>query len=132
MMGLALSLFAVFGGITHHGEHAIALYLAAILFFVGLAHAISAVILRWAMQGMVAAVWWGGGIAILFAAVAGDDAEIFLTAMFFGQIVFGLYAMLLERRRRLCGTGDAAWVRGFRSWIRWCMGRCGWLCFRCC
>ncbi|HEV2645292.1 MAG TPA: hypothetical protein VGU46_02900 [Acidobacteriaceae bacterium] len=97
--GLAVSLFAVFGGITRHGEHTFALYLAAIVFFIGLAHAISAAILQWTMQGMVAAVWWGGGIAILFAPSPVAMLKIFLTATFFGQIVFGLYAMSLQRQR---------------------------------
>jgi hypothetical protein len=97
-MGIGVSLFAISGGIADRAEHGIALYLAAILFFVGMAHAISALILRWAAQGMAAAVWWGGGIAILFASSPEVMLEIFLGATFFGQIVFGLYAMVLERR----------------------------------
>ncbi|HEV2619704.1 MAG TPA: hypothetical protein VGU23_07165, partial [Acidobacteriaceae bacterium] len=99
MSGTALSLFGFSGGISHQAQHDFALYLAAMLFFVGLAHAISAAILRWGVQGAVAAIWWGGGIAILFVRSPVVMLEIFLTATFFGQIVFGLYVMLLERRR---------------------------------
>jgi hypothetical protein len=98
MMGMAVALFAVFGGVTHKAWHAPEVYMAAILFFIGLAHAISAVVLRWVAQGMAAAVWWGGGIAMLFVSSQAMILEIFLGATFFGQIVFGLYAMVLERR----------------------------------
>jgi hypothetical protein len=100
MAGTATGLFSVFGGITHHSGHGIlSLYLAAILFFIGMAHAISAAILRWAAQGLAAAVWWGGGIAVLFASSPRMMTDVFLAVTFFGQILFGLYAMLQERRR---------------------------------
>jgi hypothetical protein len=74
-------------------------YVAAILFFIGLAHATSAVILRWGVQGAVAALWWGSGIAVLFVSSASADLAIFLAASFFGMILFGVYAMTLERPR---------------------------------
>jgi hypothetical protein len=99
MTGIGLGLFSTFGGISHRAEHGIALYLAGILFFIGVAHGTSAAILRWAAQGVVAAIWWGGGIAMLFASSEAMRVGIFLGATFFGQIVFGLYAMWLERRR---------------------------------
>jgi hypothetical protein len=99
MTGIGLGLFSTFGGISHRAEHGIALYLAGILFFIGVAHATSAAILRWAAQGVVGAIWWGGGIAMLFASSEAMRLGIFLGATFFGQIVFGLYVMSLERRR---------------------------------
>jgi hypothetical protein len=96
MMGAGVTLFAFSAGIAHRANSAV--YFTAILFFVGLAHATSAVILRWGVQGAVAAIWWGSGIAILFVSSQSVMLAIFLSASFFGMILFGLYAMLLERR----------------------------------
>ena len=95
-MGSAIGLYVIAAIASHHaGSPA---YVAAILFFIGLAHAISAMILRWGVQGVVAAIWWAGGIAVFFVS-AGQSIAIFLVATFFGMILFGLYAMWLERRR---------------------------------
>jgi hypothetical protein len=96
MMGAGVTLFAFSAAIAHRANSPI--YIAAILFFVGLAHGTSAVILRWGVQGAVAAIWWGSGIAILFVRSQSVMLAIFLTASFFGMILFGLYAMMLERR----------------------------------
>lgn len=96
MMGAGVALFCFSGAISHHANSAV--YISAILFFVGLAHGTSAVILRWGVQGAVAAMWWGSGIAILFVSSPSVMLAIFLTASFFGMIVFGLYAMMLERK----------------------------------
>jgi len=95
-MGTAIMLYVVAAIASHHaGSPA---YVAAILFFIGLAHAISAMILRWAVQAAVAAVWWIGGCAVFFV-TSDQSVVIFLVASFFGMIVFGLYAMMMERRR---------------------------------
>ncbi len=96
-MGLTITLFIVAGFASHHA-HGPAFW-AALSFFVGLAHAISAMILRWWMQGIVAAIWLAGGIATFFFTRPSEGIGIFLVATFFGQIVFGLYVMMLERRR---------------------------------
>jgi hypothetical protein len=95
-MGSAIGLYVIAAIVSHHyGSPA---YVAAILFFIGLAHATSAMILRWGVQGVVAAIWWAGGIAVFFVS-ADQSIAIFLVATFFGMICFGLYAMWLERRR---------------------------------
>jgi hypothetical protein len=73
-------------------------YVAAILMILGLAHAVSAAILRWRAQAVVAAIWWLGGIAAFFARSQNDVNVIFLVEMCFGMILFGLYMMALERR----------------------------------
>jgi hypothetical protein len=97
MMGSAICLYVVGAIFSHHaGDPA---YVAAILFFIGLAHGTSALILRWGVQGVVAAIWWTGGIATFFFTSERESYGIFLGASFFGMILFGLYAMMLERRR---------------------------------
>jgi hypothetical protein len=96
VMGIAITLY-IYGGIVSHHFHESA-YIAAVLFFVGTAHATSAMVLRWVPQGLVAAIWWACGIAIFFVTPGTATLVLFLTATFFGQIVFGLYVMMLERR----------------------------------
>jgi hypothetical protein len=95
MMGATLTLYCFTGIFTHHAGGPA--YLAAIFMVIGLAHAASAIILRWGVQGAVAALWWAGGLACFF--VSGNwFVAIFCIEMLFGMIVFGLYAMWLERR----------------------------------
>ncbi|MGA1981089.1 MAG: hypothetical protein ABSG84_01340 [Acidobacteriaceae bacterium] len=94
-MGAAIILYVVAAIASHHAGNPA--YVGAILFFIGLAHAISARILRWSVQGVVAAIWWVGGITVFFV-TPDQSVVIFLVASFFGMICFGLYAMWLERR----------------------------------
>ena len=97
MMGIAIILYAAPAGVTHT-IHQIA-YIAAIFMFLGMAHAISAVILRWRAQGMVAALWWAGGVATYF--VPRDYViAIYVVEMVCCMVLFGVYAMWLERRNR--------------------------------
>jgi hypothetical protein len=97
MMALAITLYFITAMVRHLTWQLS--YAAAILMMVGLAHATSALILRWRVQGLVAGIWWLGGIAMFFAASWTGACLIFLAASFFGMILFGLYAMMLERRR---------------------------------
>ena len=96
-MGITITLFIYAAIVSHHMNGPA--FWAAISFFVGLAHCISAMILRWWGQGIVAAIWLAGGIATFFFTRPSEGIGIFLVATFFGQIVFGLYVMMLERRR---------------------------------
>ena len=96
-MGIAISLYIVAAIVGHHTRETA--FFAAMLFFVGLAHSISAMILRWWGQGIVAAIWFAGGVADFFFTRPSESIGIFLAATFFGQILFGLYAMMLDRRR---------------------------------
>jgi len=102
MMGLATVLYVASGMIRHlTWQYS---YLAAIFILVGLAHAISAMVLRWRVQGMVAALWWAGGVAMFFARSGNQIFVIFPLEMFFGMILFGLYAMWLDSRSGLKGA----------------------------
>jgi len=95
MMGVTLILYcftAIFTGKTYGPG-----YIAAIFMTIGLAHAASAIILRWPVQGAVAALWWAGGLACFFLSGIWFLA-IFCVEMLFGMVFFGLYAMWLERK----------------------------------
>jgi hypothetical protein len=95
-MGAAITLFVVAASVSHHWETAC---FAAILFFIGLAHCASAMILRWGVQGLAAAVWLGCGVACFFFTTSSENVGIFLAASFFGNVLFGAYVMTRERRR---------------------------------
>jgi hypothetical protein len=96
MMGLAMTIYVACGMYRHlTWQYS---YLAAIFMFVGLAHAISARVLRWRAQGVVAALWWAGGIAMFFVHSPDAIYVVFPLEMFFGMIAFGLYAMWLDNR----------------------------------
>ncbi|HZL27762.1 MAG TPA: hypothetical protein VFC39_14650 [Acidobacteriaceae bacterium] len=96
MMGISLAVF-VAAGMAQRLTWQLS-YCAALLVIVGMAHAISAKILRWRVQGAVAVVWWAGGVAMFYARTFGQVNAIMFVEMVLGMIVFGLYAMGLERR----------------------------------
>lgn len=98
MMGLATAIY-VFTAIFRHLAWQFS-FIAGIFMLVGMAHAISAMILRWRVQGLVAALWWAGGVAMFFAHSSNEIFVIFPLEMFFGMVLFGLYSMMLERRDR--------------------------------
>jgi len=96
MMGLATTLYVAAGMVRHlTWQYS---YIAAIFMLIGLAHAISAMVLRWRVQGVVAALWWAGGIAMFFAHSGKVIFVVFPLEMFFGMVLFGLYGMWLDRR----------------------------------
>lgn len=96
MMGVTLVLYVCTAIATHFAWQFS--YVAALMMIVGMAHGISAVILRWRAQGVTAMIWWAGGLAILFCNSHRSTNNIFLLEMCFGMIAFGLYVMILERR----------------------------------
>jgi hypothetical protein len=101
MMGLAMIIYVFTAQFTHFAwQYG---YISALLIIIGLAHAISAVILRWPVQGVVAAIWWAGAVAILVCNSYRATDLIFLIEMCFGMIAFGLYVMLLERNSGVKG-----------------------------
>jgi hypothetical protein len=96
-MGIGITLFSIACAVSH--QVAGPVYISAVLFIVGLAHATSALTLRWIAQGIAAAIWWTGGIAALFFTRPDQLFLIFMLATLCGMVLFGIYAMLLERHR---------------------------------
>ena len=72
----------------------------------GMANAISGITLRWKMQMACAVVWWAAAIAACFL-TEHQGFVIFLLAIFFCQIVFGIYAMICDAKRRNAGSSHA-------------------------
>jgi len=92
-MGSALFLVCMVVGFSGHAEqHAL---LTTIEGFVGAANVISAIILRWRVQLLVGILWWVAAGVTAFVSIQ-QTGYIFLAAIFFCQIVFGVYMMISE------------------------------------
>jgi hypothetical protein len=75
------------------------LFVAVISAILGMANGASALILRWRVQLACAVVWWVAAVATCF----GTDAQsmiVFLVAIFLCQVVFGIYGVISESKRR--------------------------------
>lgn len=98
-MCLGVSLLLLILAIAISGRLEVHVFVAVIAAFLGFANGASGLILRWKAQIACAVVWWATSIIACFASTA-LLTTVFLLAIFLCQIVFGIYAMSLEGRRR--------------------------------
>jgi hypothetical protein len=96
MVGLGMGIYVAGGMLTRFDWQFS--YMAAILMMIGIAHGISAAILRWRMQGLTAAAYWAGGVAIMAFNSERATRMIWLLEMCMVMIVFGVYATRVEAR----------------------------------
>jgi hypothetical protein len=104
--GVGISMFPLFFALSFTGkldEHG---FVAIVAAFLGATNWASGMILKWRMQIACAVVWWVASVAACFGSEAQLEA-IFLAAVFLCQIVFGVYAMICESRRRVHGAVHA-------------------------
>ena len=95
-VGIAMFvIFTTFGFTGRLDEHSFVAMIAAML---GVANAASGMILRWKAMIGCAVVWWVAAVGACFGSLA-QLTMVFLGAVFICQIVFGIYAMILESRR---------------------------------
>jgi len=99
-IALGISMFVLFLALGLSGrltdQH---LFVAVISAILGMANGASALILRWKVQFACAVVWWVAAVTTCF----GPDAQsmiVFLVAIFLCQIVFGIYGMITQERKR--------------------------------
>lgn len=95
VVAVALSLTGTVGHITRSLTGPPEKFVMFIL--LGAAHAISGLITRWRLQQLNAAGFWLAGIALLLLP-AGWVWPVWFSWLAVGQIAFGLYLMMLERR----------------------------------
>jgi hypothetical protein len=96
-MGISMFLLFMCISLSHRSE--VHTWVATVGAMIGMANATSSMILKWKAQFACAIVWWATTVAACF----GSDTQvliIFLIAIFLCQIVFGIYAMICESRRR--------------------------------
>jgi len=96
-MGCALMVVLISLGFSGHGDAHV--FIAIVGAMLAVAHATSGMILKWKAQVACAVVWLASAVAACFGS-AKVAVLAFLIATFLGQIVFGIYAMVLESRRR--------------------------------
>jgi len=96
-MGVSLVLLLPALGFSgRFNQHVFVAIVAAML---GMANGASGMLVRWKAQVASAMVWWAASVAACF----GTDTQcvvVFLVAIFFCQIVFGIYALMVEARLR--------------------------------
>jgi hypothetical protein len=102
-VGIAmLLLFPALGISGRVDQHNFVAIVGAML---GVANGASSIILKWRMQFACALVWWAASVAACFGSQQ-QCTVVFLAALFFCQIVFGIYAMICESRRRRLQFGN--------------------------
>jgi hypothetical protein len=96
-MGVSLALLLPALGLS--GRFSQHVFVAIVCAMLGVANGASGMIIRWKAQIASAFVWWAATVAACFGS---DDqcTAVFLVAIFFCQIVFGIYGMVCEARLR--------------------------------
>ena len=103
-MGISMFMLLMCLGIS--GRYDLHLFVAIVGAMLGMANATSSMILKWKMQFACAVVWWASGAVACF----GNEIQTsiaFLVAIFFCQVVFGIYCMICESRKRKLGGAHA-------------------------
>lgn len=97
---MGISIFILLMSLAYSGHYGDGHVSVAIFgAMLGSANTASAILLKWKIQFACAAVWLASTVVACF----GSDSETtigFLAAIFFCQIVFGIYAIICDARRR--------------------------------
>lgn len=97
-----VSMFVLLFSLALSGRYEPHSFVAIVGAMLGSTNAASSLILKWKMQFACAAVWWAAAVTACFGSATLTTAA-FVGAIFFCQIVFGIYAMICESRRRRHG-----------------------------
>ena len=96
---MGISMFALLLPLGLSGRADQQVCVAVVATLLGTANAASGILLKWPAQFGCAVVWWLASAASLFGTVT-QSTIAFLAAIFLCQIVFGIYAMILESREQ--------------------------------
>jgi hypothetical protein len=97
--GMGISTFLLMMSLSISGRLELHVAVAIVGAMLGAANATSSIILKWRMQFACALVWWAAAVTSCFISEA-HAGIVFLVALFFCQIVFGIYGMVAESRKR--------------------------------
>jgi hypothetical protein len=104
---MGCSIFVLLVCLSASGRYDGHIFMAIIGAMLATANATSAIILKWKMQFACAVVWLASAVIACFSSDYVTSID-FLAATFVGMIVFGVYAMICEsRRRRQSGVAHA-------------------------
>lgn len=98
-LSVGISMLLIFPALSAAGrldQHAFVALIASML---GIANGTSGMILKWKAQIGCAVAWWITSVAACFGTAA-QLTILFLSALFVCQILFGIYAMICESKRR--------------------------------
>jgi len=105
-IAMGISMFTLLLSLGLSGRFDQQTFVAVIGAMLGTTNAASSIILKWKMQFACAVVWWASAAVACFSTVSGSTM-VFLAAIFFCQIVFGIYGMIAEARERRQGANHA-------------------------
>jgi hypothetical protein len=94
-LGVSLFIFGICAGFSGHADQHVVI--AVIATMLGMANATSSLTLNWKPQFACAIIWWATAVVSLFGTITQGSIG-FLVAIFFCQIVFGIYMMIGEAR----------------------------------
>lgn len=103
---MGISMMMLFPAMGFSGRFTPQMFVAVAGAMLGTANASSGMILKWKAQLASAVVWWAASAVACFANIT-QCTIIFLLAIFFSQIVFGIYAMICDARRNKLGASHA-------------------------
>jgi hypothetical protein len=104
---MGISMFALLFPLGLSGRADQQVCVAVVATLLGTATAASGILLKWKAQFACAVVWWLASAASWFGSTT-QSLIAFLVAIFFCQIVFGIYAMIIEsREQRRQGAANA-------------------------
>lgn len=98
-MAMGVSMVLLFPALGFSGILNQHIFVAIVAAMLGVANGASGMLLRWKAQIASAMVWWAATVAACF----GSDNRctvVLVVAIFFCQIVFGVYAIIFEARAR--------------------------------
>jgi hypothetical protein len=98
-LAMGISTFALMMSLGMSGRLDLHNSVAIIGAMLGAANATSSIILKWKMQFACAVVWWATAVAACFTSDR-VTSIVSLVALFFCQIVFGIYGMIAESRKQ--------------------------------
>jgi hypothetical protein len=105
-VGMGISTMIVMMTLGFSGRLESHMSIAIVGAMLGAANCTSSIILKWKMQFACAVVWWTAGAAACFL-TENQAGVLFLVAIFFCQIVFGIYGMIAEsRKHKANGAGQ--------------------------
>ncbi|MGO9777638.1 MAG: hypothetical protein ACLQGT_06455 [Terracidiphilus sp.] len=96
---LGISMMLLFPAMGFSGRFTPQTFVAVAGAMLGMTNAASSMILKWKAQLACAVVWWVAGAVACFTNIM-QCTIVFLAAIFLCQIVFGVYAIIGETRRR--------------------------------
>jgi hypothetical protein len=97
---MGVSMVLIFPALGYSGHFNWHIFVAIIAAMMGVANGASGMLLRWKAQIATAIVWWAATVAACFSRTDDQCMVVFVVAIFFCQIVFGVYGMILESRER--------------------------------